>query len=66
MITINRVAVEEAGFTWNLDGAISAHFGKGVEVVKDGVIGAPYGTVEIDGVAYDWKLKVGHYSFVPA
>ena len=66
MITVNRVAVEEAGFTWNLDGAISAHFGKGVEVVKDGVIGVPYGTVEINGVAYDWKMKVDCFSFIKA
>lgn len=66
MIIINRVAVEEAGFTWNLDGAISAHFGEGVDVVKDGLIGVPCGTVEIDSVAYDWKMKVDHYSFVPA
>ena len=49
-----------------LDGAITVAFPSAREVVKDGLQGLPFGTVEIDGKAWDWILKCSHYVFMEA
>jgi hypothetical protein len=49
-----------------LDGAIACTFPGATEVVKDGIIGIGFGTVTIDGIAWDWILKADHYLFIEA
>lgn len=46
-----------------LDDAITQAFGKACNVVKDHLIGLPYGTVEVDGKAFDWVMKVDRVVF---
>ncbi len=57
-------ATEAAG-SKGIDAAILAGFGK-CEYVKDGLVGMPFGTVEVDGVAYDWIMKNDYYLFIIA
>lgn len=49
-----------------LDGAISLAFPGCSEVVKEGLIGMPFGTITVDGNAWDWILKADHYLFIVA
>ena len=49
-----------------LDAAIALAFPDTQDVQKEGLIGLPYGTVTIDGIAYDWLLKPSHYVFFGA
>lgn len=49
-----------------LDGALAVAFPGAVNVVKEGLIGVGFGTVEVDGIAWDWILKCNHYLFILA
>jgi hypothetical protein len=49
-----------------IDGAIACAFSEAQEVTKDGMVGLPFGTVEIDGKGWDWILKNDHYIFIEA
>lgn len=49
-----------------LDGAIAIAFPNADDVVKEGLIGLPFGTVEIDGQGWDWILKSSYYLFMVA
>lgn len=52
--------------TQGLDGAIACAFPCAENIAKDGLIGLPFGTVEIDGKGWDWILKSDHYVFIEA
>lgn len=49
-----------------LDEAIAKAFSKPSDIVKDGLIGTGYGTVEINGKAYDWTQSHDRFRFFPA
>lgn len=49
-----------------LDAAIALAFPDAEDVQKDGLTGLPYGTVVVNGMAYDWLLKASHYVFFEA
>jgi hypothetical protein len=49
-----------------LDEAITLVFGKDCSVVKEGLVGLPCGTVEINGKAYDWVMSVDRFRFTEA
>lgn len=49
-----------------LDAAIALAFPDVQDVQKEGLTGLPCGTVNIDGIAYDWLLKPSHYVFFEA
>lgn len=49
-----------------LEGAIACAFPQVQEVVKTGMVGMPFGTVDIDGKGWDWTLKNDHYVFIEA
>jgi hypothetical protein len=51
---------------FGLDEAIAKAFNKPSDVVKDHLIGTAYGTVEINGVAYDWTQSHDRFRFFPA
>lgn len=46
-----------------LDSALKVLFPQASEFVKEGLIGLGFGTVEVDGVGWDWILKADHYVF---
>lgn len=56
----------QAGLNLGLDAAISKAFPGCKEVKKGGLIGEPLGTIEVDGVAWDWVLKSNYYVFLLA
>lgn len=58
--------IKEKSIPQGLDGAINIAFPGCSEVKKDGLIGLPFGTVEIDGKGWDWILKADHYLFIEA
>lgn len=49
-----------------LDEAIAKAFNNTSEVAKEGLIGAGYGTVEINGMAYDWTQSHDRFRFFPS
>lgn len=49
-----------------LDAAIALAFPEAQDVQKEGLTGLPYGTVIVDGKAYDWLLKATGYVFMPS
>lgn len=49
-----------------LDEAIANAFNKPSEIIKDGLIGAAYGTIEINGEAYDWTQSHDRFRFFPS
>lgn len=49
-----------------LDEAIDWAFDKPTEVEKDGLVGLPFGTVIVDGKAWDWVKSHDRYRFTPA
>ena len=49
-----------------LDGAISIAFPDATNILKEGLIGMPFGTVEIEGKGWDWILKASYYLFLEA
>lgn len=51
---------------FGLDEAIAKAFNKPTDIVKEGLIGAGYGTVEINGAAYDWTQSHDRFRFFPA
>ncbi len=65
-ITLARDAIVEKTGRFSLDAAITTGFGRKCEVVKEGLVGEPWGTVQINGVWYDWFQKHNSYRFIPA
>lgn len=51
---------------FGLDEAIAKAFNKPTDIVKEGLICAGYGTVEINGAAYDWTQSHDRFRFFPA
>lgn len=51
---------------FGIDEAIAKAFNKPSDIVKDHLIGTGFGTVEIDGVAYDWTQSHDRFRFFPA
>lgn len=51
---------------FSLDEAIAKAFNKPSDIIKDGLIGIGYGTVEINGIAYDWTQSHDRFRFFPA
>lgn len=51
---------------FGLDEAIAKAFNKPSDIVKDGLIGTGFGTVEINGTAYDWTQSHDRFRFFPA
>lgn len=49
-----------------LDEAIANAFNNPSSVVKEGLIGTGYGTIEINGEAYDWTQSHDRFRFFPA
>ncbi len=49
-----------------LDEAIANAFNKPSEIIKDGLIGAACGTIEINGEAYDWTQSHDRFRFFPS
>lgn len=49
-----------------LDEAIAKAFNNPSEIVKDGLIGAGFGTVEVNGQDYDWTQSHDRFRFFPA
>ena len=49
-----------------LDGAIACAFPGRLDVIKEGLTGVGFGTVIIDGQAWDWILKADYYLFMEA
>lgn len=58
--------IREEASAHGLDGAVACAFPFAENIVKDGLIGLPFGTVEIDGKGWDWILKNDHYVFIEA
>lgn len=48
---------------FSLDEAIAKAFNKPSDIIKDGLIGIGYGTVEINGIAYDWTQIHDRFRF---
>lgn len=57
--------IADSGFS-GLDGTLLVAFPGARDVSKDGLVGLPFGTVTVDGIAWDWLLKNDHYVFIPA
>lgn len=49
-----------------LDEAIKLAFNKPSDVTKEGLVGLSYGTVEVNGKAYDWVMTFDRYRFMEA
>jgi len=49
-----------------LEGAIDLAFHGCSDVQKEGLVGVGFGTVVVDGEAWDWILKADHYLFISA
>lgn len=50
---------------FGLDEAIAKAFDKPTDIIKDHLIGECFGTVEINGVAYDWTQTHDQFRFFP-
>lgn len=49
-----------------LDGALAIAFPCATEIEKEGLIGPCFGTVVVDGVAWDWIQKFDRFQFITA
>ncbi len=49
-----------------LDAAIECAFCGANSIIKEGLVGFPFGTIEVDGKGWDWVLKNDHYVFIEA
>lgn len=49
-----------------LDEAIKLAFNNPSDVTKEGLVGLPCGTVELNGKAYDWVMTVDRFKFMEA
>lgn len=49
-----------------LDEAIANAFNKPSNIVKEGLIGVGYGTIEVNGEAYDWTQSHDRFRFFPS
>ena len=49
-----------------LDEAIKLAFNNPSDVAKEGLVGVPYGTVDVNGKAYDWIMSFDRFKFMEA